>query len=472
MVAVLPGMLRRSKWQHAEGAPAQMSAFAANACAHNKRVKRVLTVLRPSRHRTRVRMAVLFTALAATLNLGLVPLSSADTAGDKKKLDADIARMSTAIEGTSQELAKAVVGLQRIQAELPGARQELTAADVAQGVADRKNQTIGAALEVAQANVAKAVDALGQNARQSQAVQDQLGNMVRDEYQQGGMSGLSMVLQATSPADFTDRIMMLDTVMRVRGETLRGLGARRAQGEADQVHLVAVRQQVVVLKARAEAALAQATAARKTAAAAKTKLDLLYADQSRYKATVATRKATETASLNKMQAESDSLARQLAARAKAAREAAARGAQQPAPQSAPQRSAQGSRGGFLSYPLVASVSQEFRPQGDPLGYHPGIDFAANCGSPVYAAAAGDVILTTPESLSGGYGNRLIIDHGLQRGVDLTTTYNHLTSFVVTSGHVARGQLVAYSGTTGFSTGCHLHFETREDGAPVNPRLWL
>jgi len=477
MVAVLPGMLRRSKWQHAEGAPAQMSAFAANACAHNEGVKRVLTVLLPSRHRTRVRMAVLFTALAATLNLGLVPLSSADTAGDKKKLDADIARMSTAIEGTSQELAKAVVGLQRIQAELPGARQELTAADVAQGVADRKNQTIGAALEVAQANVAKAVDALGQNARQSQAVQDQLGNMVRDEYQQGGMSGLSMVLQATSPADFTDRIMMLDTVMRVRGETLRGLGTRRAQGEADQVHLVAVRQQVVVLKARAEAALAQATAARKTAAAAKTKLDLLYADQSRYKATVATRKATETASLNKMQAESDSLARQLAARAKAARakaarEAAARGAQQPVPQSAPQRSAQGSRGGFLSYPLVASVSQEFRPQGDPLGYHPGIDFAANCGSPVYAAAAGDVILTTPESLSGGYGNRLIIDHGLQRGVDLTTTYNHLTSFVVTSGHVARGQLVAYSGTTGFSTGCHLHFETREDGAPVNPRLWL
>jgi len=133
---------------------------------------------------------------------------------------------------------------------------------------------------------------------------------------------------------------------------------------------------------------------------------------------------------------------------------------------------QSNGGGFLSYPLNAPVSQEFRPIGDPLGYHPGIDFAANCGSPVYAAAAGDVIMTTPESLSGGYGNRLIIDHGLQRGVDLTTTYNHLTSFVVTSGHVARGQLVAYSGTTGFSTGCHLHFETRQDGTPVNPRLWL
>jgi len=413
-------------------------------------------------------MVGLCTALAATLSLGLVPLSSADTAGDKKKLDANIAQLSTAIEGTSQDLAKALVGLQRTKAELPGARQALTAADAAQGVADRNNQTMGTALAVARANAAKATDALGQNARNGQAVQDQLGNLVRDDYQQGGMSGLSIVLEATSPADFTDRIIMLDTVMRVRSETLRGLGTMRAQGQADQAHLVAVRQQVAVLKARAEAALAQATAARKTAVAAKTKLDLLYADQSRYEATVAAKKATEIANLKKMQAESDSLARQLAARAKAAREAAARGTHQPGPRSAQQ----GSRSGFLSYPLNAPVSQEFRPKGDPLGYHPGIDFAANCGSPVYAAAAGDVIMTTPESLSGGYGNRLIIDHGLQRGVDLTTTYNHLTRFVVTSGHVARGQLVAYSGTTGFSTGCHLHFETRQDGTPVNPRLWL
>jgi murein DD-endopeptidase MepM/ murein hydrolase activator NlpD len=426
-------------------------------------------------------MVGLCTALAAALSLVLVPLSSADTAGDKKKVDASIAQLSTAIEGTSQDLAKAVVGLQRIRAELPGARQALAAAEAAQGVADRKNQAMGAALEVAQANAAKAADALGQNARNSQAVQDQLGNLARDDYQQGGMSGLSMVLEATSPADLTERIMMLDTVVRVRRETLRGLGTMRAQGEADQAHLVAVRQQVAVLKALAEAALAQATAARETAAAAKARLDLLFADQSRNEATVAARKATETANLSTLQAESDSLARQLAARARAAREAAAReaaarGAQQtvpqPVPQSAPQSAPQGFRGGFLSFPLIAPVSQEFRPQGDPLGYHPGIDFAASCGSPVYAAADGDVILTTPESLSGGYGNRLIIDHGLQRGVDLTTTYNHLTSFVVTSGHVARGQLVAYSGTTGFSTGCHLHFETREDGTPVNPRLWL
>ena len=89
-----------------------MFGLVANACVHNEGVERVLKVSPPCRHRTRVRMVVLCTALAATLNLGLVPLSSADTAGDKNKLDASIARLSTAIEGTSHDLAKAVVGLQ------------------------------------------------------------------------------------------------------------------------------------------------------------------------------------------------------------------------------------------------------------------------------------------------------------------------------------------------------------------------
>ena len=441
-------------------------------CGNNEKVKQFLTAPRPFRHHTRARTVSLCVAIVAALSVGVVPVSSADTAGDKKKLDANIARLSTAIEGTSKDQAKALVELQLTQAQLPGARQALTAADAAQVVADSDNQTMATALAVAEANAAKATDALKQNARDSQAVRDMLGNLVRNDYQQGGVTGLSIALEATSPEDLTDRIITMDIVMQVRRTTLRGLDTMRAQGLAGQSHLLAVGRRVAALKVEAEAALARARAARQTAAAAKTRLDLLYATQTENEATLAAKKATEITNLTKMQAESDSLTRVLAARALAAREAAARtaaagGAYGPAPQSP-----QGNSGGFLSYPLSAPVSQEFRPRSDPLGYHPGIDFAANCGSPVYAAAAGDVIMATPESLSGGYGNRLIIDHGLQRGVDLTTTYNHLTRFVVAAGHVARGQIVAYSGTTGFSTGCHLHFETREDGTPVNPRLWL
>jgi murein DD-endopeptidase MepM/ murein hydrolase activator NlpD len=441
-----------------------------------------MTAPRRARRCTSFRVIGLGAVLALACTLGLAPLSVADTAGHKKKLDADIVRLRTSLEDTSKNLANAFVELHRTRAELPGARQALAAAGAAQVRADRRNDEVATALAVAHADEAKATDTLSQNDRATQAVQDQLGNMARDDYQQGGVSGLSIALQANGPEDFTNRMVMMDTVMRVRGATLRGLDTSRAEGNAVRAHLVAVRRQVTVLKAQAEAALARATAARETAAAAKTRLDLLYAAQARYAATVAARKATEITNLKKMKAQSDALARVLAARARAARvkaarqraarEAAARAAHRPVPQSPPP----GSSGGFLSHPANAPVSSEFGLRFHPIWQqwilHAGIDFAASCGSPVYAAAGGDVILATPEGDSGGYGNRLVIDHGLEGGVDLTTTYNHLTSFVATGGHVSRGQLVAYSGTTGTSTGCHLHFETRQDGTPVNPRLWL
>src|SRR5665647_2596985 len=294
------------RFRHAARSPAQCPALA-NVCGTNEIVDGFLSVSRPFNHRTRVRMVGLCAALAVALSLGLVPLSSADTAGDKKKLDANIAALRIALEGTSKDLAKAFLELQRTKALLPRARQELTAADAAQSVADRHNQTMAAALAVAEANAAKATDALVQNARDSQDAHDQLGNLVRDDYQQGGVSGLSIALEATSPQDLTNRIIMMDTVMRVRRATLRGLDTMRAQGEAAQAYLVAVRRQVAALKVQAQAALATATAARKTAAAAKAELDLLYAAQTRYEAAVAAKKAAEIANLKKMQAQSDLL---------------------------------------------------------------------------------------------------------------------------------------------------------------------
>ncbi|UJH70780.1 M23 family metallopeptidase [Ornithinimicrobium sp. INDO-MA30-4] len=88
---------------------------------------------------------------------------------------------------------------------------------------------------------------------------------------------------------------------------------------------------------------------------------------------------------------------------------------------------------------------------------------------MYAGADGTVI-DTP--FTAGGGNKIIIDHGVVNGVNLTTTYLHLQSYAVKSGSVSSGQVVAYAGTTGSSTACHLHFETRENGITVNPMNWL
>jgi murein DD-endopeptidase MepM/ murein hydrolase activator NlpD len=431
-------------------------------------MRTVTSAPRPARHCRSLRLVGFGVVLALAGTLGLAPLSLADPGGDKRKVDADIARLRTELEGTSNDLANAFVQLHRTRAELPGAQQALAAAGAAQLVAVRRSDEVATALAVARATEAKATDMLAKTERDNQEVQNQLGNMARDDYQQGGVSGLAIAFEASSPDDLTNRVIMMDTVMRVRGATLRGLDTSRAEGIAIRAHLVAVRQQVTALKVQAEAALAQATAARVAAAAAKTKLDLLYAAQARYATAVAAKQAAEIVNIKRMQAQSDALARVLAARAKAARERAAG-------RSVPRGAPQGGRG-LVSQPVDAPVSSEFGMRYHPIWQlwilHAGIDFAASCGSPVYAAMDGDVIMATPEAASGGYGNRLVIDHGLVRGIGLTTTYNHLTRFVVTGGHVSRGQLVAYSGTTGTSTGCHLHFETRQDGTPVNPRLWF
>lgn len=94
--------------------------------------------------------------------------------------------------------------------------------------------------------------------------------------------------------------------------------------------------------------------------------------------------------------------------------------------------------------------------------HTGVDIAVPTGTPVRAAAGGEVIFT---GRWGGYGIVVIVDHG--GGV--STLYAHNSAVAVRSGqHVGQGQVVSYSGSTGYSTGPHLHFEVRRNGVPVNP----
>ncbi|NUT01197.1 MAG: M23 family metallopeptidase [Sphingomonas sp.] len=95
--------------------------------------------------------------------------------------------------------------------------------------------------------------------------------------------------------------------------------------------------------------------------------------------------------------------------------------------------------------------------------HPGIDLAGPYGTPIYATADGTVLRAGWNN--GGYGNLVEIDHG--RGI--ATRYGHLSQVLVQAGaHITRGQLIARMGSTGRSTGSHLHYEVRIDGRPVNP----
>jgi murein DD-endopeptidase MepM/ murein hydrolase activator NlpD len=118
----------------------------------------------------------------------------------------------------------------------------------------------------------------------------------------------------------------------------------------------------------------------------------------------------------------------------------------------------------------ASVSSTFGARLDPFtrGYalHTGLDLRAETGEPARTTAAGRVTLA---EYRGGYGNMVEVDHGH----GLATRYAHLSAYDVTPGQwVAAGAIVGRVGSTGRSTGSHLHYETRIDGEPVDPQRFL
>ena len=105
-------------------------------------------------------------------------------------------------------------------------------------------------------------------------------------------------------------------------------------------------------------------------------------------------------------------------------------------------------------------------------YHTGVDFPAPANTPIRASASGTVIYVRTGAGYGrawGYGNYVIVDHG----GGFSTLYAHCTSIPVSVGDtVTKGQTIAYVGTTGWSTGYHLHFEIRRNGAHTNPLNYL
>ena len=119
------------------------------------------------------------------------------------------------------------------------------------------------------------------------------------------------------------------------------------------------------------------------------------------------------------------------------------------------------------WPASGDVSSPYGLRWNGTDFHPGIDIANDAGTPIVATADG--VVTTAGWNAGGYGNMVDIDHG--NGI--TTRYGHAQRVVVTAGQqVKRGQVIAYMGSTGFSTGPHVHYEVRVNGQAVNPSRYL
>jgi len=116
--------------------------------------------------------------------------------------------------------------------------------------------------------------------------------------------------------------------------------------------------------------------------------------------------------------------------------------------------------------IASGFGLRISPFGDGNELHPGIDIAYAMGAPVVATADGEVVASGP---AGGYGNLVQIDHG--NGI--ATLYGHNSQLAVTVGQqVKKGQIISYAGSTGKSTGPHVHYEVRVNNTPVDPMKYL
>ena len=443
--------------------------------------------------RSRMISATLALVLAGTMGAS-GPAAFADDLEDQQAaLREEAARVQYSLEFVDGRIAQAAADLVLYQGQLPGAQQALTDAQGRVAGAVQEVQALAARVDLAQQNKAKITQQLEADKQKIADTRKLIGQIATQAYKSGGVpSNLSLFFGSNQGSSLTDTIDLADQALRSQNSAMDKLTQQSATNVNAQARLAAVEAEITDLKAKADAALAREKAARDEAAAKKAAVDKLIADTTRLDAQLQAAKPGIQNQLAQVKAQQDAVAAEIAERDRKLREAweaeqrriaeaaaaAARAQGQAVQPYVPP--AQGSPSAFgLQHPFPGNIpitsgfgwratppgTIDFYGQG---GYmHTGIDFGAACGTPVYAPAAGTVF-SAGWGDDGG-GNHVKISHGVVQGNSLTTIFYHNTSVVVSAGQqVSQGQLIAYSGTTGNSTGCHSHFETWVNGRAVDP----
>ena len=256
------------------------------------------------------------------------------------------------------------------------------------------------------------------------------------------------VVLAARPSNVVKQNKYLDEVTAQQRRVVRRIARLRADLETNRRALEAQ-------KTRADAVAAEAQAARDQVATLRAEVEPARADAAQQEAAeqalvgqIQAQKGQYESELAALQATSDSLGARLRALG----------------------STPGSVGPCEARPVPGGISSPFGPRLHPIlryvRLHTGADMSGTTGTPIVACRAGTIVLAGP---LGGYGNAVAIDHG----GGMATVYAHQSRLAVSAGqHVAAGEVIGYVGSTGMSTGPHLHFEVRLSGNPVDPASYL
>jgi murein DD-endopeptidase MepM/ murein hydrolase activator NlpD len=274
-----------------------------------------------------------------------------------------------------------------------------------------------------------------------------LGERAAIAYRLGPAGYLDLLLGSSDLRAFTDRVSLTERVLVVNAQTVRGVQVGTRLVARRQHRVEGFRRSLDRQQARVETEVARIEALKAQQEALRAQLDMEIGQRQEMVADVEADKAAYERAVAELQAESDRIS------------GFVNGA-----------GSFGSGSGQLSWPTAGPVVSGFGWRTHPIfgtrRFHAGIDIDGDCGQPISSAARGRVISA---GWRGGYGKAAIVDHG----DGLSTLYAHQSSIGVSVGEgVARGERIGSVGTTGWSTGCHLHFEVRVNGSPVDPMPYL
>jgi murein DD-endopeptidase MepM/ murein hydrolase activator NlpD len=410
-------------------------------------------------------------AFGASLTLAAAPVAPANELDDRKqRVHREIKKAEDHLRHSSRALVRATARVERAEQRLAKAeraldrrRAELSAA----AVVDARTHSD---LEAANARLARARAALARGRRSHAAQEQVLRTVAAATYQGGspGLLGLNMVLTSRDPAELSTQLNVVQNLLDKESATLRRLEASSLLLELQRQRVAEARVEVAARRREAAETLAvkQKLESRAAAASARVAEAVDAREKARTKA-LRTKKADQRR-LKQLRQERDKITRLIRKHRAEERRKKAKAAIAKAKERSKQRNRP------MAWPVDTYITSPYGMRLHPIyrrwRLHDGTDFGARCGYPVRAAANGRVI---GRYYNVGYGNRVIISHGYMRAKSVATTYNHLSRYSSHVGQrVRRGEIIGFVGTTGFSTGCHLHFMVFSNGRTVDPMKWL
>ncbi len=355
----------------------------------------------------------------------------------------ELARINSLIEQTKKQLSTAKKQETSVLSALLSAQQELDQIELELEKLDLRMRTVQREITSLQKELTVVEGELARLEELRRERQDQYNKRLVAVYKYGPFSYLELLISSESFSDLISRFEMVSYFLRADTKIIGEVTAITEEIAAQQKTLQAKKRDLE--KQRATVAALEKTADEQQ----KIKAALVKKTEEELNKVQRDRKRLEAA-LNELEETSRAIEAEIKRR------------QQKVPLGT----------GKLIWPLAIKgrITSPFGERMHPIlkekRFHCGIDIAVPSGTDVLAADRGKVLIS---GWNGGYGYYIAIDHG--NGI--STAYAHNSRLLVKEGDlVAQGQLIAKSGSTGLSTGPHLHFEVRKDGAPVDPVAYL